>query len=238
MRMLRKWIINNKVVTVALILAIVAIGATMLTISSTITTMSIWQVIGFIVLSLGMFLLILVGIHLFCNRVPSLKSSIKNSQKVWGLWFTGHSHYEEKLLENYDSVKKIMVLNPESEAFNRNLYTSQDDKISAKEEIISITKQVKQKNKAFPIRWYCIDRAVSITFYDKEDLGDEFSDKAWCVRQVLGFGQLLNERKKEKFVNKGYQKETFKKCLVVFNNLWNDKGTIEPTPEQYREIVH
>jgi hypothetical protein len=170
-----------------------------------------WITIGWIILGLGLLLAFFI---LYISDIPPREVSLKNSRLVWALWFTGGNHIN--LLKDYKGTMKILVLDPNSSAFDENFEITKGFKSHSVKEIQEITKIANCKG--IPLKWYDKLEGKSFTLYDKKDNGEPTSKEAYCVYQIPEPGLSGLDRKSHK-INKN--SHDFSDFIKIFNNTWN-----------------
>ncbi len=186
--------------------------------------------VGYIFIALSLLLLLYVLLRPINNEIPPMEYSIKNSKEVWWLWFTGKRHLDRGLLCK-DSIKKILVLNPNSDSFIKNVGFREGDWERSRSDIIAITKEA--KSKGISIKWYSEFQKISFTLYEPKGKGQVFSNKAYSVREMLELGIPPDSRRKYISLNKGNGQIDFQDRVDSFNRIWDDKSTIEPSERDY-----
>ena len=171
----------------------------------------------------------MVFIMVIPSKIPSLKGSIRKSKTVWGLWFTGRGHYE--LVNRGSSIKRILLMRPHSEAFNRNLEVSGERSEIAASEIKRLTQ--KALNNGIDVKWYETPRKKSFTLYDKHTGGKPNSLDAYCIVSILKDGAPADARDTYIKKNKGEGKYYFRNSLKEFEQIWEYQSEL-PKPEEYK----
>jgi len=169
---------------------------------------------------LGLLLFMAMMIFPCRSEIPPREHSFKKHCIIWGLWYTGRDVLASNLIGQYpDKVRRILLLNPESDGFNKNMEETSGHPQSSKRNIIRLT-QIAQ-GYGISVRWYDTNQNKSLTFYDP------LSDKrAWLVWRQGQLYTPADKRPLHKFTKKDNRAE-FDDNLALFNDIW-DKQSHEP----------
>ncbi len=160
------------------------------------------------------------------DEVPPIEYAVKHSKTVWGLWFTGDRHY--KMVDKYNSVKKILVMRPDSPAFD----VSTNNKERSRNEIVRLT--LRAIGKGIEIRWYSEPQTNSLTIYDKIKGNEPTSDKAYFITSKLDKDVLPRKDRIPHILKKKQDEDDFDAQIDRFNTLWNN--ATKPKPEEYEGV--
>jgi hypothetical protein len=177
-------------------------------------------VISWILLSIGLGLLAWVFLKPVLGEVPPIDIAIKKSKVVWGLWFSGDRIYSNQLLEKYNSVKRILLVDPNTDVFRMVVEKSIETESIVENEIKRLTKQA--MSKGIPVRWYRKFQVTALTLYDPEN------NKAWCVLQELKPNVPREDRPLSKI--KGTDSQ-YKGVLARFQDIWDNYSRVPTSSE-------
>lgn len=159
------------------------------------------------------------------KEIPSREKAIKKSKVVWGCWFTGGEVEKSRLIEKTNSIKRILLLAPDSIQFKRHIEITPDTEENAKRVIISLTKQA--LNKDIEVRWYSdAYNQRSITIYNPD------SDKAWLTYQVAE-ENIARPNRVLYSIKKTDDEEEFKRQQKIYDDIWNHKSTERKRREDF-----
>jgi len=175
--------------------------------------------IGYIFIGLSVVLILVLLCRPLKEEIPPLDVSLKDSKMIWGLWFTG-GLYGKEILEK-GKVKKVLVLDPTSNAFKANLAFTTGQIKRAKEEIYEVTRLANSKE-GIIVKWYSKFQKTSVTFYDNKDGIEPSSKNAYCIYQTLSEVPISSNRKRHKLENKGKVKTDYSNMIEIFNDLWDN----------------
>lgn len=183
-------------------------------------------IIGYIFLFVGLSYILWIILYPLHDEIPSPEYCYKKSKVIWGLWNTGADMRERGLIEKYHSkIKRILLMNPESDGFQENLELTSGNELLSKKEIIDLTKLANQKG--IELRWYDKLQHNTITFYDYAESCGETpeprSEKAWCVLRELKPHVPRKNRPMYKLMRKKDEQE-FNHQLSTFNNIWENNS--------------
>jgi len=189
------------------------------------------MILGWIFIAIGLIVFFALLIKPLRNEIPPLEHSVKNSKVVWGLWFTGDKITEKGLVEKYHSIKRILLLDPKSDAFKRHLEKSIDTEERAGRQIRQLTKQAQENN--LEVRWYFKEQESGITLYDSQEGNEPSSDKAWCVFEKHDVHVLREDRPRTISKNIKEGRKEYEILLNKYKEIWGDKYSREPKHEEY-----
>jgi hypothetical protein len=190
------------------------------------------QILSVIFICVGFGIILWALLKPIPNEVPPLEYIIKRSKAVWGLWFMGDRITEQHLIEKYDSIKRILLLDPESEAFKESVRKSIDTEERARRQIRQLTGEAKRKK--IEVRWYNEVQESGITLYDPQSGYEPTSVKAECVFEIHDLLVLRDDRPK-RVIRKISDETEFNLLIAKYNDLWNCKSR-EPKSEEYGSL--
>lgn len=171
---------------------------------------------------------ILLGYHLWGihkREVPPMKVSIEQSKTIWGLWHTGDRMRKDFISKGeYKQFKRILLMKPYSDAFNRTIDITKERPQKIIDQIISLTELAKAHH--IPIKWYKGFKGYGVTIYDPKDGNEPISPKAYCVVEWLE-SPVPREQRRHWRVNNGDKEGYFDSRLEEINEIWNDKNLSE-----------
>jgi hypothetical protein len=189
--------------------------------------------IGITCFIIGMIVIVATLLIPSKGEIPDREYAIKHSKIVWAFWFSGGRHLE--LIRKYNSVKRILLMEPDSPAFKANLQISGYDKAAAKDEIKKLTQLA--INKGIGVKWYKSPRYInsSLTIYDPSEGEEPSSSKAYYVLSTLE--KDVPRSKRALFVIRRKDDENeFKNQIKKFKDIW-DNFSRQPRPEEYSDTT-
>lgn len=174
--------------------------------------------IGLVFLILGLLVIPICTLkRIHTKEIPTRKDCFKIHKTLWCLWYTGRDTLRLGLVEKYpDRIKKLLLINPESNGFNRNVEETGEHSQSSKENIIQLTKLAQEHN--IPVKWYDNFRPQTLTFYDPE------SKNSWLLVTDLQRYTPVDSRPKHKY-NKGDKYGEYRDNLASFNDIWENHSS-------------
>lgn len=167
----------------------------------------------YIVIGLIAICLILVWPH----KIPTREECFKKHRAIWGLWYTGRDTLKEGLIQKYpDRVKKLLLLNPESTGFDKNMKETGGYDQSSKGYIIRLTKITQRYG--IPVKWYDFFHPQTMTFYDPES-----PKNAWLLLTDAQKYTPVDSRPKHKYPRKGKNGE-YEDKLASLNDIWENRS--------------
>lgn len=191
-------------------------------------------VIGGILAGVGIIILIGIVCIPLKKEIPPIEVGVKKSRVVWGMWFTGSDVLQKDLIGKYDSIQRILLMQPDSPAFKRNIEITGESEKQAKDEILKLTKRA--VDKGVDVRWYLEHIGIGLTLFDKTNvkLEQPFSNKAYCVVQLLIPNAPGNERPTYIGKNQTGKAGYFIGMLKKFNDIWDSNNlSRKPSKEEY-----
>lgn len=163
---------------------------------------------------------IIIGILWWPDRIPPRRTSFKKARVIWGLWYTGRGTRLDGVIEKYpDKVKKILLLNPESDGFKENMKETGGYDKAARFDIICLTRIAMKLG--IPVRWYNTMQPRSLTFYNPEDVSTK---KSRLISLVTKRYYDVDDRPLKKYTEKVYE---YSDNLELFKDIW-DNQSCEP----------
>lgn len=192
-------------------------------------------IIGGILAGIG--LIVLLGI--LCiplkKEIPPIEVVVKHSKIVWGMWFTGNEVLQKGLVGKYNSIQRILLMQPDSPAFNENIKITGASKEQTKGEILKLTKHAIEKG--VDVRWYSEHMGIGLTLFDTNGNEPMSSNKAGCIVQILIPNAPKDERPTYIGSNKIGKEWYFVGMLKKFNDIWNsDQYSRKPLQEEYEHV--
>jgi hypothetical protein len=177
-----------------------------------------WLVVGWVFIGLAVLgVLTCLFLVKLSSDIPSQELALKKSKMALGFWLTGHSHL--KLLEKYkDTIKRILVLNPESQGFKDHLKDTDGNEDDVKREIQAITKEANDLN--IPIKWYGKYTGKSITVYDSVNSMLPHTKKSFLTYSIPKDKKPSIHRDYNKIQNRKNGVDDFRKYARDFNKVW------------------
>ena len=171
--------------------------------------------IGFVCLGLVVFMVI--TIYPRKNEIPSRERCFKKHHSIWGLWYTGRDTLKLELIQKYpDRVKKLLLLNPESTGFAKNMEETTGHNQSSKDNIIRLTKIAQERG--IPVKWYDFFFPQTLTFYNPES-----PKNAWLLVTDAQKYTPVDSRPSHKYTRKDKYGEYDDK-LATFNDIWDNQS--------------
>jgi hypothetical protein len=178
---------------------------------------------------IGFFLIMII------RPIPTIEQNIKHSKIVWGMWFTGETVFNKRLYKKYKSIRRILLMKPNSNAFYQNIKVTSAPERETREQIINLTREARAVG--ITVKWYSEYNNIGLTICDKLQNEKPSSTQAWCVVQVLKDAAPQNEREIHMGKNIPGKDTYFKGMLNRFEEIWDDKTLCrEPSPEEYSRI--
>ena len=141
--------------------------------------------------------------------IPDFKRAYRRSNKVWGLWHSGGRTRRNRLHIKYNSLKRILLLDPFTSDFAPSLENYQDTPEQAIEDITTLTREA--FTKGIEVKWYPKMQTHAITFFNPN------SAKAWVV--IEEHTPLIScEDRPRKLVKVG--KPEYEAAFQKFNKIW------------------
>ena len=180
-------------------------------------------IVGIFFVCLGFIALGVIAICPRRNEIPSREYCFKKHHSIWGLWYTGRETLRLELIQKYpDRVKKLLLLNPESDGFKENMRETSGEGLASWENIIKLT-QIAQKN-GIPVKWYDFYYAQTLSFYNPES-----PKNAWLL--VTDARKTpVDSRPTHKYTRRDKHGEYHDK-LAAFNDIW-DNQSYEPNIQE------
>jgi hypothetical protein len=187
------------------------------------------QIISWICVGIGLSIVGYILLKPLSKEIPPIEIAVKDSKVVWGMWFTGERVLAKKLPEKYTSIKKILLMEPNSEAFETNLEITKASRDETKNEILRLTQMAMKKE--LEVRWYSTYRGIGLTLCDPLDSDEPSSNQAWCVVQSLKGSAPRDERETYISKNTVNGRSYFQSMLQNFKETWENSRT--PDPGEY-----
>ncbi len=152
--------------------------------------------------------------------IPSFTRAYKRSNVIWGLWHSGGRTSRNKLHIKYNSLKRILLLDPFTDDFEPSLENYQDTPEQAKKDIIRLTREAMVKG--IEVKWYPKMQTHALTFFNPNSV------KAWLV--VEEHTPLIScDDRPRKLLKLGVPE--YDSAFLKFTKLW-DKARV-PNPKEY-----
>ena len=151
------------------------------------------------------------------KEIPSREYCFKKYYDLWCLWYTGRETLRLKLIQKYpDRVKKLLLPNPESDGFQKNMRETSGHGQSSKDNILRLTEIAQSYN--IPVKWYDFFQPQTMTFYDSKSLRN-----AWLLVTDAQKYADVDARPKRKYTKKDKSGEYDDK-LDSFNEIWDNRS--------------
>lgn len=188
----------------------------------------IYSPVGYILLGIAVIWIIVLSLPYLFPVVPRLEKAVKRSQTVWGLWWTGDRVRKKSLLKHYNSIKQIIVVEPNIDnekmvEATRYAFSSVTEAIN---QVMLLTYEVYKKKQSggdveikyinqWPEESYTIFDPNNSTVRDSLD----FSTESWITVSVP-WNVPVNKRR-----NLVYKKNTrdFMHYATKYESMW-EKG--------------
>ncbi len=184
------------------------------------------RIIGVLLVLLALYIFRYNWLNPVDNYIPTISEAIKTSKVVWGFWHTGE---RAKHSFEYDSVKRILILepNPDSEALNHVLRESGANKNDVIQNV-KLTKASAESNKIV-LKYHNEVTSLSYMICDPSPTIEgelvKFSKRAFIVAQVLDRNLNIEEWSVYK---KGMatDKYAFNAYVKWFKDVWDNRSKV------------
>ncbi len=153
-----------------------------------------------------------------------LANIVSRSTVFFGVYgITGRDTLQLELIQKYpDRVKKLLLLNPESNGFQKNMEETAGNSQSSKDNILRLT-EIAQSN-SIPVKWYDFFYPQTMTFYDPES-----HKNAWLLVTDAQQYAPVDSRPTHKYTRRDKHGEYDDK-LALFNDIWENKSSKPNNP--------
>ena len=202
--------------------ALIALGVGLLAGGS---LMPITYVIGGIIVLIGIVIFVYNWKNPTDDVILSISENAKRSKLIWGFWHTGENFKRSFKL---GTIKKILILEPDSQSIAVNHLLDQADanKDDLLKSIHLTTNNAIRENVL--IRWHNEQTASSFTIYDPSPMIEnngvvKFSKRAYVVVQLADRNLIPDDWTLYK-ITKEKDPYAFEKYVKYFKNVWDNKS--------------
>ena len=204
--------------------------------------LSVWGgwhmfVVGLVLIFVGVTVLLYKLVKIHKKEVPPMEIAVEKSKTIWGLWHTGDRMCSDFISKGeYKQFKRILLMKPYSDAFNRNIEISRENPQKMIDQILLLTELA--LTDGIPIKWYKRFEGYSLVIYDEMDSNEPISPKAYCVVELLE-SPMPREHRRHWRVNNGDKESYFNSKLDQMKDIWNDNNlSEEPNIEEWKRKNH
>ncbi|MBI2832038.1 MAG: hypothetical protein HYX79_07260 [Chloroflexi bacterium] len=182
------------------------------------------NVLQWLALAIGVGIIIWALTKPLAEEIPSFQEAYKKASIVWGLWHSGGRTREQGFHVRYDSLKRILILDPYTAEFtNGTLFEGYfDTPKRAKIDICVLTREAVAKG--ISVRWYTKMQSVIYTIFNPEN------NDAWLVAEEHRPNVPRDDRPR-KILKKERNKAEFLSIVDKYESLWRLART--PLPVEY-----
>lgn len=158
------------------------------------------------------------------GEIPSFQRAYRKSYVIWGLWHSGGRTRRNELHIKYHSLKRILLLDPYTPAFEACFENYYDFPEQARKDILALTKEAIEHG--IEVRWYSEMRSCAFTIFNPG------LEDAWVLIEEHKLLVSRDDRPKKLLYSKHNQEE-YDSILNKFNSLWGIARI--PLPGEYNK---